>query len=74
MRNLTKSQNGCAVVFPGFWNNANAWESWLVANSPATERFVYLIDESSNYAQTQQWADWMKTNPGVARASSPWRR
>lgn len=43
----------------------NAWESWFEANSPATERFVYLIDESSNFTQTQQWANWMATNPGV---------
>jgi hypothetical protein len=43
----------------------NAWESWFEANSPSTERFVYLIDESSNFSQTQQWADWMATNPGV---------
>jgi Domain of unknown function (DUF4091)/Family of unknown function (DUF6067) len=43
----------------------NAWESWFEANSPSTERFVYLIDESSNFTQTQQWANWMATNPGV---------
>lgn len=28
----------------------------LVQNSPNTERFVYLIDESTNYAQTEGWA------------------
>jgi Domain of unknown function (DUF4091)/Family of unknown function (DUF6067) len=59
----------------GTWNWANtqaafntatnAWESWFEANSPTTERFVYLIDESSNFTQTQQWANWMATNPGV---------
>jgi len=43
----------------------NAWESWFEGNSPSTERFVYLIDESSNFTQTQQWANWMATNPGV---------
>ena len=43
----------------------NAWEGWFKANSPTTERFVYLIDESSNFTQTQQWANWMATNPGV---------
>jgi hypothetical protein len=26
-----------------------------------------LVDESSNFAQTQQWADWMKTNTGVGK-------
>ena len=49
----------------GFWAASNAWESWFEANSPTTERFVYLIDESSDYSQTQQWANWMATNPGV---------
>lgn len=49
----------------GFQTNADAWESWFETNSPSTDRFVYLIDESSNYTQTQQWADWMKTDPGV---------
>ncbi len=51
----------------GFQDATNAWEKWFEANSPTTERFVYLIDESSNFAQTQQWADWMKTNPGIGR-------
>jgi hypothetical protein len=47
------------------WNRTNGWESWFAANSPKTERFLYLIDESVDYAQTETWADWMKTNPGV---------
>src|SRR6185312_9576048 len=33
---------------------------WFQENSPSTERFLYLIDESENYAQTQQWANWVK--------------
>jgi hypothetical protein len=49
----------------GFNAATNAWESWFEANSAATERFVYLVDESSNFTQTQQWANWMATNPGV---------
>jgi len=49
----------------GFWTNTNNWESWFEKNSPSTKRFVYLIDESSNYAQTERWANWMATNPGV---------
>ena len=44
--------------------HTNNWEAWFQANSPSTERFIYLIDESSNYAQTEQWAGWVKNNPG----------
>jgi hypothetical protein len=40
--------------------HTNAWESWFQQNSPSTERFLYLIDESENYTQTQQWANWVK--------------
>jgi hypothetical protein len=47
------------------WNRTNGWESWFAANSPTTERFLYLIDESEDYAQTETWANWMKSNPGV---------
>ena len=44
--------------------HTDAWETWFENHSPGTERFVYLIDESPNYAQTQTWANWMATNPG----------
>ena len=47
------------------WNRTNGWESWFAANFPTTERFLYLIDESEDYAQTETWADWMKDNPGA---------
>jgi hypothetical protein len=47
------------------WTHTNAWEQWFLTNSPGTERFLYLIDESTNYTQTEQWASWMKNNPGV---------
>lgn len=47
------------------WNRTNGWESWFAANSPSTERFLYLIDESEDYGQTEIWAGWMKGNPGV---------
>jgi hypothetical protein len=46
------------------WSHTNGWESWFAANSPGTERFLYLIDESENYAQTERWAGWMRSNPG----------
>src|ERR1044072_6405780 len=47
------------------WLHTNAWETWFATKYPGTERFLYLIDESEDYAQTETWADWMKTNPGV---------
>jgi hypothetical protein len=47
------------------WKRTNAWESWFAANYPSTDRFLYLIDESEDYAQTETWAGWMKSNPGV---------
>lgn len=49
----------------GFWTNTNAWETWFEANAPSTQRFVYLLDESSNYNAVQTYANWMATNPGV---------
>lgn len=39
---------------------ATQWENWFKTNSPDTERFLYLIDESTNYPQTEQWAGWVK--------------
>jgi hypothetical protein len=47
--------------------HTNRWEAWFAANAPNAERFLYLIDESTDYAQTQQWAKWMKDNTGVGR-------
>ena len=38
------------------WARTDGWVNWFEANSPTTERFLYLIDESTNYAQTEQWA------------------
>ncbi len=46
----------------------NGWEQWFRDNSPSTERFLYLIDESTNYAQTEMWAGWAASNPGVGSA------
>lgn len=47
------------------WSHSNGWESWFLTNYPGTDRFLYLIDESENYAQTEQWAGWLKSNPGT---------
>jgi hypothetical protein len=47
--------------------HADAWETWFGQNHPNVERFVYLIDESTDYAQTQQWASWIESSPGPGR-------
>jgi hypothetical protein len=47
------------------WKHANGWESWFAAKYPRTERFLYLVDESEDYAQTETWAGWLKSNPGI---------
>src|SRR4029079_13112356 len=38
------------------------WESWFQQNSPTTERFLYLDDESDEYSQMEHWARWMRRN------------
>ncbi len=50
------------------WPVNDAWETWFAANSPETERFLFLIDESSDTAQIQEWATWMRENPGPGKA------
>ncbi len=55
------------------WTHSNAWESWFQANAPSTGRFLYLCDECTNPgeptpAQVNQWAGWMKANPGAGNA------
>lgn len=45
--------------------HVNAWQNWFEANFPETERFLYLIDESSNYSQIESWAK------AIQNASSP---
>lgn len=47
--------------------HTNAWESWFVNNFPNVDRFLYLIDESHDYAQTNTWAKWINRNPGIGR-------
>jgi hypothetical protein len=52
------------------WKHTDAWEQWFQANAPAIEHFLYLIDEPgpAAYSQVEQWAAWMKANPGPGRA------
>jgi hypothetical protein len=46
--------------------NTDAWVNWFDAQAffTPTEYFLYLIDESPNYAQQEQWAQWINNNPG----------
>jgi hypothetical protein len=46
------------------WQHADNWVNWFDANAPDTEYFLYLVDESEDFPQTEQWANWVTTNPG----------
>jgi hypothetical protein len=50
------------------WRATDAWEQWFAANAPEAERFLYISDESDDYAQTEEWANWLKSNPGPGHA------
>jgi hypothetical protein len=48
------------------WSNADAWVNWFDAQAftTPTDYFLYLIDESDDYPQIEQWANWIRSNPG----------
>jgi len=50
----------------GMWENTDLWVEWFEAQSfdTPTEYFLYLIDESEKFKQTEKWAKWMDDNPG----------
>lgn len=49
-------------------NHSDRWVDWFAANAPETEYFLYLIDESDNFPQIQQWARWINDNPGPGKS------
>ena len=51
------------------WKNTDAWVNWFNNQNFATptEYFLYLIDESEDYPQIEQWAQWIENNPGSGR-------
>jgi hypothetical protein len=49
------------------WPHADNWQDWFRFNFPDTEYFLYLIDESTDYAQTERWARLIADNPGIGR-------
>jgi hypothetical protein len=48
------------------WAHTDPWVNWFDAQVFATpvEYFLYLIDESDDYPQIEQWSQWMDANPG----------
>ena len=51
------------------WTHSDAWVGWFEqqAFTTATDYFLYLIDESDDYPQIEQWAQWIHGNPGPGR-------
>lgn len=52
------------------WAHSDAWVDWfaLQAFDTPTDYFLYLIDESEDYQQIEQWARWIQDNPGPGRS------
>jgi hypothetical protein len=51
------------------WSNTDDWVNWFENQDfgTPTEYFLYLIDESLDFQQTEKWARWMDNNPGPGR-------
>jgi len=51
------------------WTNSDAWVNWFDTQQFATptEYFLYLVDESDDYPQIEEWARWLNDNPGPGR-------
>lgn len=54
---------------PAMWTNSDTWVNWFDAHplETPTDYFLYLIDESDDFNQQEQWASWIDNNlgPGV---------
>jgi len=48
------------------WKHTDAWVNWFESQAfiTPTEYFLYLIDESDDYQQIEEWAQWIDSNPG----------
>ncbi|MBN2000659.1 DUF4091 domain-containing protein, partial [candidate division KSB1 bacterium] len=46
------------------WEHSDNWVTWFETNSPETEYFLYLIDESDDFQQIETWSRWLDNNPG----------
>lgn len=51
----------------GMRTHSDAWVNWFTANAPSADYFLYLIDESGDYPQIEQWAQWLGNNPGPGK-------
>ena len=51
----------------GMHAHTDAWVNWFNKNAADTDYFLYLIDESNNYPQIEQWASWIDSNPGPGK-------
>ncbi len=51
------------------WRNADRWVAWFRKRhlDDSVEYFLYLDDESDDHRQLEQWARWLKANPGPGR-------
>ncbi len=51
------------------WEHADRWVAWFRRRGLAqnTEYFLYLADESEDYPQLEQWAQWLTSNPGQGK-------
>ncbi len=47
--------------------HTDAWATWFNQNSPSTEYFLYLADESPATAQMETWSQYILNNPGPGR-------
>jgi len=49
------------------WAHSDAWVNWFESHSlhTPTDYFLYLIDETEDYRQIEQWAKWLDDNPGA---------
>ena len=48
------------------WDNTDAWVEWFEAKGfeTPTEYFLYLLDETDDFQQVEDWAAWIEENPG----------
>lgn len=66
---LPEGETPCTWT-PHAWTEAemrthsDGWVNWFSANAPTVDYFLYLIDESDDYAQIETWASWLNNNPG----------
>lgn len=44
--------------------HTDSWVDWFEQNAAGVEYFLYLIDESDDFAEIEQWAQWINNNPG----------